>query len=277
MRALAIIVAVLAFGTVIAGGTVTSTGSGDDIPTWPFPIAAFGIEMNHRYVAGLTGLLTLALAGWMLVQEDRRWVRLFGVASAVLVVLQAGLGGVRILLGPAPEVPLAVTMSHAALGQIYFCVTVLTAIFIHPRWERPPVRRPAAVMTASIVLIQLLLGAYIRHAGALGSGLHVVPHLLWAAAVLASVLWMAQKLGSSPTMIAVLVLVMGQMFLGAGAYFVRQAGADASLARALIGTGHAAVGALILVLCLSLAFRPRLPADVGGDRSTRRAELVGVP
>lgn len=276
MRTLAIIVAILAFGTVVAGGTVTSTGSGDDIPTWPFPIAAFGIEMSHRHFAGLTGLLTLGLAGWMLVSEDRRWVRRLGVVAAVLVVLQAGLGGVRILLGPAPEVPLAVTMAHAALGQIYFCVTVLTAIFTHRRWALPPVRRPAAVMTASIVLIQLVLGAYIRHAGPLGSGWHVLPHLLWAGAVVASTLWMAQKLGSSPGMVAVLALVMGQMFLGAGAYYVRQAGADASLVRALVGTGHAAVGALILALCLALAFRPRVPST-DGDRSTRRAELVGVP
>lgn len=275
MRVLSIIVAVLAFGTVIAGGTVTSTGSGDDIPSWPFPVVAFGIEMSHRHFAGLTGILTMALAGWMLLHEDRGWVRRLGVAAAILVVLQAGLGGARILLGPAPEVPLAVTMAHAALGQIFFCVTVLTAIFLHARWERPPVRRPAAVMTASIVLIQLLLGAYIRHAGALGSGLHVVPHLVWAVAVVASVLWMAQKLGSSPAMVALLVLVMGQMFLGAGAFFVRQAGADASLVRALVGTGHAAVGALILALCLSLAFRPR-PSGAQ-DPSTRRAELVGVP
>ena len=80
---------------IVAGGLVTSTGSGLAVPDWPntygtfmfaFPLSKMvgGIfyEHGHRLIASIVGLLTIGLAVWLARIEPRRWVRRLGVDRA---------------------------------------------------------------------------------------------------------------------------------------------------------------------------------------------------
>src|SRR5205809_7366183 len=74
---------------IFVGGLVTSTESGLAVPDWPlsygmlFPPMVGGIfyEHGHRMVASFVGLLTVILAIWTCLKEDRPWVRWLSVAA----------------------------------------------------------------------------------------------------------------------------------------------------------------------------------------------------
>ena len=160
------------------GGLVTSTGSGLAVPDWPlsfgqvFPAMVGGVlyEHGHRLAASAVGLFTLVLTTWVVLTESRPAVRGLGVAMLVAVLLQGILGGVTVLY----KLPIAVSVTHACLAQVFFCLAVTMAMVTGPGWGPP--RSPAlslatapaglAALTTSIVFLQLLLGAITRHMGA---------------------------------------------------------------------------------------------------------------
>ncbi len=161
---------------IVAGGLVTSTGSGLAVPDWPlsygmvFPPMVGGIfyEHGHRMVATFVGFLTTVLAVWLWRREERRWVRRLGLLALAAVALQGVLGGLTVLyLLPAP-----VSVAHACLAQTFFCLTVSIALFTSAEWRRrlPPLvdaGRPSlrglCLATAAVIYAQLVLGAVMRH------------------------------------------------------------------------------------------------------------------
>jgi cytochrome c oxidase assembly protein subunit 15 len=175
----------LVFATLIliaAGGMVTSTGSGLAVPDWPttygysmfsFPFSKMvgGIlyEHGHRLIATTVGMLTIGLVIWLWRVEPRRWVRRLGLAALGAVVLQGLLGGITVLF----FLPDAISISHAGLAQIFFCLTVTIALVVSPTWRVPPralvddgaLRRRLLVLVA-LVYAQILIGATMRHTGA---------------------------------------------------------------------------------------------------------------
>lgn len=162
-----------------AGGMVTSTRSGLAVPDWPntyghfmfsFPLEKMvgGIlfEHGHRMIASVVGMLTVALAIWTWRVDPRQRVRWLAFGAVIVVILQGVLGGVTVLLGlPAP-----VSVGHAALAQLFFCMTVGLALFTSRGWRTPPVpiatdshlQRLSAI-TTGLIYIQILLGATMRH------------------------------------------------------------------------------------------------------------------
>ena len=166
---------------IIAGGLVTSTGSGLAVPDWPttyghfmlsFPLSKMvgGIfyEHGHRMIASAVGCLTIGLAVWIWLRDDRRWVKRIGGLAVVAISLQGLLGGITVLYFlPAP-----VSIGHAALAQIFFCLTIGLALFTSPGWRsnRPAVDdrllRRLAASTTILVYLQILVGATMRHMGA---------------------------------------------------------------------------------------------------------------
>ena len=84
----AVFVASATFLLIIAGGLVTSTGSGLAVPDWPlsygqvFPRMEGGVlfEHGHRMIASAVGVLVVALAIWTSRVETRAWVRRLGDA-----------------------------------------------------------------------------------------------------------------------------------------------------------------------------------------------------
>src|SRR5512134_3191870 len=91
---------------IVAGGMVTSTGSGLAVPDWPlsygtlFPPMVGGIfyEHGHRMVASGVGLLTVILSAWVFLAERRRWVGRLAAGALAAVILQGALGGLTVLL-----------------------------------------------------------------------------------------------------------------------------------------------------------------------------------
>src|SRR6266436_1594912 len=173
LHRLALATAGATFLLLFLGGLVTSTGSGLAVPDWPlsygqvFPPMVGGVlfEHGHRLAATAVGCLTIVLALWTVVGEQRPGVRVLGIAMLVAVILQGVLGGVTVLY----KLPLAVSVTHACLAQTFFCLTVTLALVTSPAWSVPrPRRSPVALgvlagLTTGAVFGQLVLGALMRH------------------------------------------------------------------------------------------------------------------
>lgn len=282
----AVVTAASTYVLLFLGGLVTSTGSGLAVPDWPlsfgqvFPAMVGGVlfEHGHRLAASTVGLLTLALSIWTVASETRPGVRVLGVAMLVGVVLQGVLGGVTVLY----KLPLAVSVTHACLAQIFFCLAVTMAVVTGPRWGAPrprplelaaPVPALAACATGAVFL-QLVLGALVRHSGAglaipdfpLAFGRLVPPfetsliaihfaHRVGAAVVTIAVLALAGVVlrhhaddGRLVRLVGLAVALLAlQITLGATIVWTRRA--------VLPTTTHLVIGAALLATCLVVTLR----------------------
>src|SRR6266576_490678 len=174
---------------IFAGGLVTSTGSGLSVPDWPntygwfmwaFPISKMvgGIfyEHLHRLVASTVGFLIVILAVWLARAEPRRWVRRLGYLALAAVITQGVLGGITVLW----YLPDAISIAHASLAQIVFCLTTTIALVTSRGWtggygqlptsnsQRPRdiTLERLAVVTTALIYVQIVIGATMRHTGA---------------------------------------------------------------------------------------------------------------
>jgi cytochrome c oxidase assembly protein subunit 15 len=131
-------------------------------------------EHGHRLIASTVGFLTIILAIWIWKQDPRRWMKRLGVIALGAVIAQGLLGGITVMY----FLPPAISTAHAALAEIFFCLTVSIALFTSPRWiagytsasDTPDVddailRRTAAATTA-LIYAQILIGAAMRHTDA---------------------------------------------------------------------------------------------------------------
>jgi heme a synthase len=166
---------------IAAGGMVTSTGSGLAVPDWPntygwfmfsFPldkmVGGIFYEHGHRLIASTVGFLTIILAVWTWWVDPRGWVRRLGFIALAAVILQGILGGLTVIyLLPPP-----ISIGHAGLAQLFFCLTLALALFTSKGWRTvtstpdDPTLRRVAVATAVVVYLQILVGATMRHTGA---------------------------------------------------------------------------------------------------------------
>jgi cytochrome c oxidase assembly protein subunit 15 len=181
----AALVAVSTAILIFAGGLVTSTGSGLSVPDWPttygwfmftFPldkmVGGIRFEHTHRLIASTVGFLILVLAVWLHLAEPRQWVRRLGYVALGAVITQGILGGITVLW----YLPDPISIAHASLAQLVFCLTISIALTTSPGWKtaysrRGPVpddRILQAVATATTVLVyvQILVGATMRHTDA---------------------------------------------------------------------------------------------------------------
>ena len=179
---------------IFAGGLVTSTGSGLSVPDWPnsygwfmftFPIENWvgGIfyEHSHRLIASTVGFLILVLAFWLWRAEPRRWVRRLGFIALGAVITQGMLGGITVLW----YLPDPISIAHASLAQIVFCLTTTIALVTSPGWRRCYVARDethlsavalakaddrtlqrVARVTLAVIYLQIVVGATMRHTDA---------------------------------------------------------------------------------------------------------------
>jgi cytochrome c oxidase assembly protein subunit 15 len=139
-------------------------------------------------------------------------------AALAAVILQGVLGGITVLF----LLPAAVSIGHAALAQLFFCITVSMALFTSRGWRTPDVELPddpklkrVALTTTLLVYAQILVGATMRHRGA---GL-AIPDFPFAFGRLLPPFWtvdialhFAHRLGA---------IVVGLMIVAAVGYVVR--------------------------------------------------------
>ncbi|MBI3293918.1 MAG: COX15/CtaA family protein [Deltaproteobacteria bacterium] len=179
-RVLHLLAFFISFCTVVllcAGALVTSTGSGLAVPDWPlsfgqfFPRMEGGVlfEHGHRLVAGTVATLITLYAVFVHLSEDGLLKRLSRWAVA-MVLAQALLGGMTVLF----KLPTAVSVAHACLAQLFFCVVCTIALVTSRFWteavrDHSVLGRRLAVYSkvmAGAFFVQLLLGAIMRHRGA---------------------------------------------------------------------------------------------------------------
>lgn len=161
---------------IFAGAMVTSTGSGLAVPDWPlsygmlFPPMVGGIfyEHGHRMVATLVGFFVLVQAFWLQKSEPKSVVRVLGWLALLAVIVQGLLGGLTVLL----LLPTAVSVSHATLAEIFFCLTVTIAFMTSKAASRLETKDSGAGLgllgkaLTALILMQVVIGATMRHLGA---------------------------------------------------------------------------------------------------------------
>lgn len=270
------------FFLIIAGALVTSNDAGLATEDWPlsngqfFPAMVGNLfwEHGHRMVATSVGLLTIGLVILLFWKEPRRWVRRLGLVALIGVIVQGLLGGLTVKL----MLPLAVSTAHATLAQLFFCTTVALAVFTSKSWIQSdltieekgtlPVRYVAAAAGATI-LLQLVLGATLRHSATWDKHLPtelLLAHIGGAIAVvvtLATACFMilrrhpAVTFLTRPATIAVALLGL-QLLLGVAAYLTRlRSPDDPQPLHPMVGitVAHVACGALVFAATIVMSLR----------------------
>ncbi len=253
-----VLVAVLAFVLLIAGGLVTSNNAGLSVPDWPtsfgslyrMPHMVGGVkfEHGHRMLAELVGLLTIIVAIWTWKVDQRRWMRGLTLGAVAGVIFQGVLGGLTVL----NYLPPAISTAHATVGQTMFVLLAAIAAFTSRSWLEAPAQRITRKdasplirhcwMLIGFLYLQLILGAAFRHVwtklGPMGSNewpthkiIHafLYPHIFNAFLVAGLIFYVSLRVLMKhpninhlkwPSAWLLLLLVL-QIMLGVGAYVVR--------------------------------------------------------
>ena len=256
------ITVVATFLLLIAGGLVTSTGSGLAVPDWPlsygmwFPPMVGGIlyEHGHRMIAAVVGMMVLVLAVWLWKAEPRRWVRRLGYSALLAVIVQAFLGGLTVLLLLPPQVSIA----HACLGQSVFCLVVCLAKSTSPAWVHEPARvedqrtgsaRRLSLVVAVLAIFQLFLGAVVRHTG---EGVFI--HMGGAFALFVAVGWLVARLTRLRRRMPAAWRSVWHLFGLVGMQIALGLLVFTNRGSVALRTGHVAVGALLLARAVVLTW-----------------------
>src|SRR5262245_30559787 len=81
-------------------------------------------------MGSLVGLLTITLAVWLWLREDRRWVRCLGVIAVIGVILQGILGGLRVTMMKDQ-----IGIFHACVAQAFLGLLVFIALVTTEFWR----------------------------------------------------------------------------------------------------------------------------------------------
>lgn len=260
---------------LFVGGLVTTLRVGLAVPDWPttfgynmflYPwskmVGGVFYEHSHRLVASAVGLLTVLLAVSLWLLDPRRWVRWLGVAALVLVVVQGIIGGLRVLL-----LEVAFAVLHACFAQAFFALAASLAVFTSADWRLQPHHLPRrealsllalCLSVALVIYLQGILGALVRHTGAM-----LMPHLFVAGLVVGLVFWLSARVWrhrfdhpelSRPGLLLG-ALVFAQILLGSssylGAYWVWLPGPLLVLLRTL----HMVAGVVTFATAIVLSLR----------------------
>ncbi len=174
-------VAFATFLLLVIGGTVNPTGSSLACPEPSlvchgelFPPMVGGVlyEHGHRLAAMTVGFLQIALTISLFRRRPQH--RKLALLLLLMVCAQGGLGAITVKY----LLPWYVSTAHLLLAMSYFAVLIYTAFLTRPA---PSVReietherrrrelgesRKWVLIAAATVLVQLLLGALVRHHGA---------------------------------------------------------------------------------------------------------------
>lgn len=194
----AVFTSAMTFLLIGLGGLVTSHEAGMSVPDWPtsygYNMFALPIkfwrggalyEHTHRLWGSFVGLLTTILAGWLWLQDKRKWMHWLGIAAFVLVVAQGILGGLRVRfqmdwLG----------VPHGAVAQTFLVLTCSITLFTSRWWHQsatakqisvPRGLRSHVLWVTILIFVQLLIGATMRHqhAGLSITDFPAAYHKLW--------------------------------------------------------------------------------------------------
>jgi heme A synthase len=236
-------------------------------------------------LAAVLGLFAVALA----LRDPGLWVRWLGTLVLAGVIVQGLLGGFRVKLNALAGPNLALV--HGCFAQVVFALLVGMAAVTA---RRPALRAPAAAplrrwaaLAVGLVLVQIVLGALVRHTH---SPLWGRGHLLAAFAVVAAVVLLVRlvfenrgKDGQTAGFAVLLAaLVAVQLLLGVEAWMVKFSSGElpelvqVTVPRALTRTAHVLAGSAILATAVTLAVRVRRRPAVAVGVAPAAAPLGGA-
>jgi cytochrome c oxidase assembly protein subunit 15 len=294
---IAFAVAATMFFLIFLGGLVTTQDAGMAVPDWPgtygynmfaYPWTTwlYGpldllIEHGHRLLGTVVGLLAILLAVVAWFHRSERWLFWFALGLLLAIVGQGVLGGARVLRDAR-----TLAMVHGCTGPLVFGLATAMVLCTSRTWKLLPscsVRgsrlRWWLVLQTSLAILQLLIGAQLRHCEAWlpPSSFTGIVHLHLTLAGLVTIvvavtgLWIIRGQPAAHPMTGRLAcLMLGllglQLFLGVSTWIVNYAlpwqgvGPLASYTIALKGyweswitTCHQATGSLIIASSLALA------------------------
>jgi cytochrome c oxidase assembly protein subunit 15 len=290
---------VLALLPIIVGALVTTLDAGMAFRDWPssdghnlffYPwLKSAGdkfIEHGHRLAGAMIGFVSICLAAVAWKTESRRSVRFACYAVLLSVIAQGLLGGSRVRLD---ERKLA--MIHGSFAALVFGLMAAVCVITSRSWIEgaksrtdakgiSPVFSALSGIACLAILLQFLLGGFVRH---LGMALH--EHL--GGAVLVTILVIATAISAHRSglpmvrragwvMFGFLLL---QVSLGLGAWVVKFGFTPTgyvpvvnSLPHIALRTAHTVSGMLLLATAVSLKLKTARFA--GCQRRTERVPAV---
>mgnify|MGYP000030863921 CR=1 FL=1 len=185
------LVVIAAFWLIFTGGHTTTAGAGMAFPDWPLSNGSLNpegwltnffmlLEHGHRLTAGLVATLVTVLFAWVWRVRSQVAPVAFPLAlwAVIGVFSQALLGGLRVVLDPqgiaATTSTIATTFRvlHGCFAQVELCLLVALATVLSPIWaqlknsvDSPKLARTGWI-TVSLIFLQLIVGASMRHLGA---------------------------------------------------------------------------------------------------------------
>ncbi len=190
LKNLSLINVLFTFALLMWGAVVHNTQSSLACPDWPlcydqvFPNmeGAILIEHGHRLLASFVGLLTIGMVVFSFSDRKKSEAHLHlfkaSLLALFLVIAQGALGGITVIY----KLPTIVSTSHLGLSLIYFSFIVYihhkAATLVNPprdlapalkekfqkNWK--PIVRHGILFSLALLYSQILLGAFMRHAGA---------------------------------------------------------------------------------------------------------------
>jgi len=288
------------------GGFVTSIDAGLAVPDWPtsfdswdalnpwpawWTITPVLAEHGHRLLGALVGTLTVILAISIWRVDPRPGVRGLALGALAVVILQGVLGGLRVVL-----ISLDLAIVHALTAQIFFALLVTLAVMTSRSWlhrratdERDEARSSLArlaAITALMILVQIGLGALLRHPGRGISVPLAVAHMIGATVVFALVFALIMKTvrhhGADKTLVKAVHTLSGILFvqivLGFTAYFVllNESGMLVpSNFQVVANTLHLVIGTLLWGTAVGIAVWARgMPAPAESSATPQESQIA---
>jgi len=166
----------LAWAAVVfqAGGFTTSIGAGMAFLDWPLSNGSVNppgwltdldmfAEHSHRLAAAKFGLILVGLAGVHALREPRRGIRLLAFALVGLVILQGGLGGLRVMLDQLNTGTehnrggVGFGIAHAMMAQLTVATLAILTLAHTAAWRREDAAAPSSARRAALVAPLALL------------------------------------------------------------------------------------------------------------------------
>jgi len=297
----AVVTTALTFFLIVAGALVTSRDAGLAVPDWPlsfgtvnpprwYAIDNVRTEHGHRVIAGCVAIVTVLLGLRIRKRETDPVVRGLGALAVGAVLLQALLGGLRVL-----HLSVDLAMVHGCLGQLFLSIVVAIAALTSPYREqaqdltesdRPSAGlRALAIALPATILAQLVIGIMIRHGGPdsrplLASSIFYT-HVGLAVGVVAIALRLRSSLAVHATRGVQLThavrranlllgLITAQLLVGFGSFIVTETMAydrQATLLASWVPTLHVALGAGILATSVVIALHVSVRTPLAAARA----------
>jgi len=301
----ALIATALTWPLLLVGGTVSVYRVGMAVYDWPttfgvnmflynFWNASWGvfIEHTHRLFGSVLGVACIVLAGWFLMAERRKWMKVLGVLTLLAVIGQGVLGGLRVRM-----VSTDLAFLHGCTAQLFFALMVALCVFTGKSWidaPQPPEQedtrrfRRKGLVTCIKVYAQIVVGAWVRH---YGSPIAVVLHALLALGVASQIvpLWIRceRRREAFGALVPAARMMFGslvvQVLLGIVAWWMLRPfdgiPRGVSSPQANVRILHQGVGAIVLAATLIFtlrSYRTLRPATsrVGNPEPADRLEVV---